>query len=127
MKLRNSEKCAIIITLVFLALVLGYHLGTDRQEAGFTVTEYKASKNFGDETGLGSSAEPTEESAEKVNINTASSEELQTLHGIGPVLAQRIIDYREANGGFEKIEEITSVSGISVKTYEAVKDYITVE
>ena len=62
----------------------------------------------------------------KVNINTAGSEELQTLAGVGPAIASRIIDYRNTNGSFKSIEEITNVSGIGEKTYEKFKDQICV-
>ena len=61
-----------------------------------------------------------------ININTASKEELETLPGIGEVLAQRIIDYRRTNGYFKSIEEIKEVSGIGEKKFEAIKDLITV-
>lgn len=63
----------------------------------------------------------------KVNINTASLDELTKLKGIGPAYAQGIIDYRNANGPFEKIEDITNVKGIGPKTLEAIKDMITVK
>ena len=62
----------------------------------------------------------------KVNINTAGLAELETLPRIGPVLAQRIIDYRTANGPFATIEDITRVSGIGPATLEQIKDLITV-
>ena len=65
--------------------------------------------------------------AEKINLNTATLEELMTLERIGPKYAQRIIDYRETNGPFEKIEDIMKVKGIGPKTFEANKDRITVE
>jgi competence protein ComEA len=61
-----------------------------------------------------------------VNINTASLEELDTLPGIGPVIGQSIIDYREANGPFRSIDEITLVSGIADVTFDKIKDHITV-
>lgn len=61
-----------------------------------------------------------------ININTADSELLDTLPGIGSVLAERIIQFREQNGGFSTIDELKSVSGIGEKTYEKLCDYITV-
>lgn len=68
---------------------------------------------------------PTPE-GHKVNINTATQEELESLPLIGPVLAKQIIDYRTANGPFEKIEDIVDVPGIGPKTFEVIRDLITV-
>lgn len=61
-----------------------------------------------------------------VNINTADAERLATLKGIGPALAQRIIDYREQNGAFKTVDEIKNVRGIGDKKFAAFKDKITV-
>ena len=61
-----------------------------------------------------------------VNINTASKRELDALPGIGEVLAQRIIDYRSANGPFSTVDELTKVKGIGAKTLEKLKPYATV-
>jgi competence protein ComEA len=61
-----------------------------------------------------------------VNVNTASLEELNALPGIGPTIAQKIIEYREANGPFTTIEDIMNVSGIGPSTFEDLKDLITV-
>ncbi|MDO4393357.1 MAG: helix-hairpin-helix domain-containing protein [Bacillota bacterium] len=61
----------------------------------------------------------------KVNINTADSQELQTLTGVGPATADKIIAYRESNGRFSDIADIKKVSGIGDKTYEKLKDFIT--
>ncbi|MDH7511498.1 MAG: helix-hairpin-helix domain-containing protein [Clostridiales bacterium] len=63
---------------------------------------------------------------QKININTASLSELQKLPRIGPQVAQRIIDYRKEHGNFKKIEEIMKVRGIGEKTYNQLKDLITV-
>jgi competence protein ComEA len=62
----------------------------------------------------------------KININTASQAELETLPRIGPAVAQKIIDYRAKNGNFKKIEDIMKVKGISEKIFAQIKDLITV-
>lgn len=62
----------------------------------------------------------------KININTATSEQLQTLSGIGEARAVAIIEYRNTYGAFSSIEDIINVNGIGEKTYEKIKDYITV-
>jgi competence protein ComEA len=61
-----------------------------------------------------------------VNINSADSTALQVLNGVGPATAQKIIDYRTEHGAFAKIEDLKNVSGIGDKTYEKLKDYITI-
>jgi len=62
----------------------------------------------------------------KVNINTASASELESLPRIGPKVAQRIVDFRTKNGNFKKAEEIMKVQGIGEKIYEQIKELITV-
>jgi len=62
-----------------------------------------------------------------VNINTATLEELDTLPGIGPSIAQKIIDYRENNGAFSAVEEIDRVSGIGPAKLEEIRELITVQ
>lgn len=64
--------------------------------------------------------------AGKININIANYEELQEIIGVGPVIAQRIIDYRSQNGQFQKIEDLKNVSGIGDVTFEKMKDEITI-
>ncbi|MBN1219070.1 MAG: helix-hairpin-helix domain-containing protein [Anaerolineae bacterium] len=63
----------------------------------------------------------------RININTATLEQLDALPGIGPAIGQRIIDYREKIGGFASIEDITQVSGIGEATFAKIKDSIAVE
>ena len=64
--------------------------------------------------------------SETVDLNTASAEELDQLSGVGPVIAQRIVDYREQNGPFTSVEQLTDVKGIGSKTLEKLKPYLVV-
>ena len=75
--------------------------------------------------GNGNGSSPV--SANPINLNTASLEALDSLPGIGPAIAGRIIDYRENHGGFKTVEEITEVSGIGQATLAKIKDIVTVE
>lgn len=61
-----------------------------------------------------------------ININTATLEQLQTLTGIGESKASAIIEYRETSGGFKTIEDIKNISGIGEKTFEKIRDKLTV-
>ena len=85
-------------------------------------------KNVLVEEGNGSTA--TEKNVKgvsrKVNINTANQTELETLQGIGPSLAQRIIEYRRENGKFQTIEDIQNVKGIGDSKYSNIKDDICI-
>ena len=67
------------------------------------------------------------EGAEMININTASTKQLEQLDMIGPGKAVKIVEYREKNGPFEKPEDIMKVTGIGSKTFERNKDRITVK
>jgi competence protein ComEA len=62
----------------------------------------------------------------QININTADLQELQKLSGVGPSTAQKILDYRETHGRFGSVEDIKNVSGIGDKTFEKLKEHITV-
>lgn len=69
----------------------------------------------------------TNSNTKKVNINTALQTELETLPGIGPSIATKIITYRKENGGFKTIEDIKEVSGIGESKFNNIKDLITVK
>ena len=69
---------------------------------------------------------PASSNGSRININTATAKELQTLRGIGPTMAQRIVEYRQTSGRFATLEELTNVKGIGEKTLEKIRDSIAV-
>lgn len=73
-----------------------------------------------------SSGSKSNEKSGKININTATQADLETIDGIGPALAERIVEYRKQNGKFKNIEELKSVKGIGDKKFESIKEKITV-
>jgi competence protein ComEA len=62
-----------------------------------------------------------------LNLNTATLRELQTLPGVGPVLARRIVEFREKKGGFRKVEELLVIPGISERKWKLIKDKVEVK
>ena len=62
-----------------------------------------------------------------LNLNTATSKQLEALPGVGPVLAKRIVEFRDKKGGFKRIEELLAIPGISEKKWKALSEYLTVE
>ena len=92
------------------------------------IIESSTTESFTKESSAtGSSSSKSEKITTKININTASVEELQTLKGIGPATAKSIILYREEYGAFSAIEEIMNVKRIGEKTFAKIKERITVE
>jgi competence protein ComEA len=62
-----------------------------------------------------------------INLNTATMQELRTLPGIGPVLAKRIVEFRDKRHGFKRVEELLAIPGISEKKWKAIRDKVEVK
>jgi len=86
-----------------------------------------ASLSFAQGTAKGEAAKAAVQSVAKININKATVEQLTELKGIGESYAKKIVEYRDKNGPFKKIEDIKEVKGIGDKLFEKIKDQITVE
>ena len=126
--MKNNGFAAVIIC-VSAALVIftaGFFAGRSSLRADFTVeTQYPAQQQA-EETVRQVDDRTDTRSDGLVNINTAGVDELCELPGIGPALAQRIMDYREANGDFEYIDDIRNVEGIGDVTFANIRGMITV-
>lgn len=104
-----------LVTLTFLAAVLYLTFGANRTEQeGYTVQTERPARE-----------EEIAPVRVLVNINTATAEELETVTGIGPVLAQAILDYRAEHGDFQTLDELLEVRGIGSAKLDAMRDEIT--
>jgi competence protein ComEA len=72
------------------------------------------------------SQQATQSAASLVNLNTATQSELEKLPGVGPAMAKQIIEYRQKNGGFKKVEELMNVKGIGEKFFLKLKTLVTI-
>ena len=104
----------VLVTLAFLAAVLYLTFGANR--AGREDYTVQTERSTGEEVA------PVRV---LVNINTATAEELETVTGIGPVLAQAILDYRAEHGDFQTLDELLEVRGIGSAKLDAMRDEIT--
>lgn len=122
---KPSAGILVLVTCVFAAFTFGFFAGRSLNRAPVRITQ-SASPTVPAEPSPEVPPETAPTGPVIVNINTATADELDALPGIGPVLAGRIISYREENGGFRSPEELTRVKGIGQATLEEIYDLITV-
>lgn len=117
----------VLLTVFFAGLTLGFFLGRNTLRGSVTVSvppQVLTAPTTAAET---TAALPEETSVSfPIDINCADEDTLQALPGIGPVLAERIVAYREEHGSFSAAEELLNVEGIGEKRLEAILDYIIV-
>lgn len=124
----STLACACLILAAFLGgMYLGRNIsgGSIQTSVLSTQAATPATQNTAASSATSTPASVSQNNG-KININTADLYTLMQLDGIGETYAQRIIDYRNANGPFTDISDIKNVEGIGEKRYEAIKDSITV-
>ena len=138
----SHEKILIIVALTLCAGILFYNAffipqisipsviyvdANENNESSNSSIESETDSNSSNGSdGTENRQNKSVESSSKVNINTATAEELEKLDGIGPAIAKRIVEYRNTNGKFLSIDEVKNVSGIGEKTFAKFKDDICV-
>jgi comEA protein len=120
-----QETKAILFLLMALLVGSGIIL-YQRTHPGFA-PQLKLDKSDVDSTGEIKYLAGSGQEENAIDLNRATAAELQLLPGVGPALSKRIVEYRESCGEFDKIEDVMQVSGIGPRTFEAIKDYLTVQ
>ena len=114
-KVTKTEIFCLFLTLAFVVLCAAlFFAHRPAGPAGRSVITWK-------------SADVADTLPRKININTADADELQLLPGIGPVLADRIVSWREQNGDYLIAEDLLAVEGIGLTKLDEIRDYITVQ
>ena len=113
------------VCLILAAFLLGLYLGRNISGTTIQTSVLSTPSTTYSTTASQSTSSSATQTDGKININTADIFTLMTLPGIGETYAQRIIDYRTANGPFQDISDIKNVEGIGEKRYEGIKDLIT--
>lgn len=119
--LKRPEALLIALALLFFAgaVLTGYLFTPD--------SENKASVIYVSDKDKERLIENSEATTVLINLNTATTEELMQLEGVGEVIADAIIDYRKENGGFSSVDELLDIKGIGETKYNSIKPYVFVE
>ena len=113
-KVTKTEIFSLVLTAAFVLGAVGVFLSGGWQRGGVNITTQKRT-------------DVQENLPQKININTADEAQLQQLPGIGPVLAGRIVAWREENGAFVIVEDLLAVEGIGLATLEGLREMVVTE
>jgi len=119
--MKKPNHIILMVFVLFLCLLTGFFIGRITARNQITSRELSAISRP-----VSSNEETVSTGDGKININTASSRQLQMLPNIGEVLADRIIAYRTQNGPFPTVDDLVLVDGIGEKRLEELRKYITV-
>lgn len=125
---KQSTPILVLITVAFAAFILGFFLGRNQTAEPISLSIPMSMQT---EPARETEAEPETAATESpvafpIDLNSADERELTVLPGIGEVLAQRILTYREEIGSFSSVEELLNVEGIGEKRFEEILDLITI-
>ena len=110
----------IAITGMFTCVLIGIFIGRNMKHNYLHINDMPQAETQ-------NSTEDTQENDGRININTATEQQLMLLPGVGETTAKKIIEYRTENNGFNTVEDIMNVSGIGEKKFAQMKPYIKVE
>lgn len=132
--MKKPVNALVALTCIFAAFMGGFHIGRRLNRAPvylYQTLPETPPTSASEPEAEASAAEMTEQTEPEallpLNINTATASELDQLPGIGPALAQRIVDYRTIHGSFQAVEELVKVNGIGESRLMDLLDLITVE